>query len=249
MYYYGARYYDPRISIFVSVDPLVEETMTPYQYVLNNPINLIDPTGMIWEDPKERKMLEGNVKAKIKSHEAEIASLTESLTTTTKEKEINSINAKISDFNERIELLNQSLTDIELIEKDSRVYKLEEINSSAASAYVYGKDSKIYIQGGNIGEYLHEIRHVGQYLEKGKQLQFTVSNGISRLKNFGDLENRVYNEVQAFQVQHSYGGRSSSGLSASRVSEITPSLINREKVSESKQPLYPFITEYLKQKK
>src|SRR5690606_10651957 len=46
MYYYGARYYDPRISIFVSVDPLAEETMTPYQYVTNNPIMFTDPTGM-----------------------------------------------------------------------------------------------------------------------------------------------------------------------------------------------------------
>jgi|GEM_PF-5284402 len=46
MYYYGARYYDPRISIFVSVDPLAEETMTPYQYVHNNPIMFTDPTGM-----------------------------------------------------------------------------------------------------------------------------------------------------------------------------------------------------------
>lgn len=46
MYYYGARYYDPRISIFVSVDPLAEQTMTPYQYVSNNPIMRIDPTGM-----------------------------------------------------------------------------------------------------------------------------------------------------------------------------------------------------------
>ena len=25
MYYYGTRYYDPRISIFVSVDPLAEK--------------------------------------------------------------------------------------------------------------------------------------------------------------------------------------------------------------------------------
>src|SRR5690554_7229615 len=46
MYYYGARYYDPRISIFVSVDPLAEQTMTPYQYVHNNPIMFTDPSRM-----------------------------------------------------------------------------------------------------------------------------------------------------------------------------------------------------------
>ena len=47
MYYYGARYYDPRISIFVSVDPLAEEyrDINPYAYVANNPVNAIDPDG------------------------------------------------------------------------------------------------------------------------------------------------------------------------------------------------------------
>src|SRR5690606_17786902 len=49
MYYYGARYYDPRISIFVSVDPLAEETFEPYSYVGNNPIMFTDPTGMSGE--------------------------------------------------------------------------------------------------------------------------------------------------------------------------------------------------------
>ncbi|MDQ8015226.1 MAG: RHS repeat-associated core domain-containing protein, partial [Flavobacterium nitrogenifigens] len=46
MYYYGARYYDPRISIFVSLDPLAEQTMEPYLYTGNNPIMFTDPTGM-----------------------------------------------------------------------------------------------------------------------------------------------------------------------------------------------------------
>src|SRR5690606_26475614 len=52
MYYYGARYYDPRISIFVSTDPLMTKypNYTPYHYVHNNPVNLIDPTGMEADD-------------------------------------------------------------------------------------------------------------------------------------------------------------------------------------------------------
>ena len=47
MYYYGARYYDPRLSLWMSVDPLVElyRSISPYAYVANNPIIYIDPDG------------------------------------------------------------------------------------------------------------------------------------------------------------------------------------------------------------
>ena len=51
LYYYGARYYDPKTSIFLNVDPLAEKTHDPYGYVWNNPIMLVDPTGMEGEDP------------------------------------------------------------------------------------------------------------------------------------------------------------------------------------------------------
>lgn len=58
-YYYGARYYDPKISIWLSIDPLVEKTMQPYSAFNNNPIRYNDPTGMIAEegDPGKKSWL------------------------------------------------------------------------------------------------------------------------------------------------------------------------------------------------
>lgn len=47
MYYYGARYYEPRLSLWMSVDPSAEEKpwLTIYCYTRNNPIILVDPDG------------------------------------------------------------------------------------------------------------------------------------------------------------------------------------------------------------
>jgi len=48
-YYYGARYYDPKVSVWLSVDPMSSErpSLTPYSFVSNNPIMRVDPTGML----------------------------------------------------------------------------------------------------------------------------------------------------------------------------------------------------------
>ncbi len=50
LYYYGARYYDPRVSIWLSVDPLAEHApgWNPYAYCMQNPVRFIDPDGR-WE--------------------------------------------------------------------------------------------------------------------------------------------------------------------------------------------------------
>ena len=44
LYYFGARYYDDNLGRFTSVDPIAGEHS--YAYVLNNPMNLVDPSGM-----------------------------------------------------------------------------------------------------------------------------------------------------------------------------------------------------------
>ena len=41
------RYYDPATAQFLSVDPLVAETQSPYGYVDDNPVNNTDPSGLI----------------------------------------------------------------------------------------------------------------------------------------------------------------------------------------------------------
>lgn len=47
MYYYGARYYEPRLSLWMSTDPLQEKyaTYSTYCYVFNRPIIFFDPNG------------------------------------------------------------------------------------------------------------------------------------------------------------------------------------------------------------
>ena len=51
LYDYGARYFDPAIARFISIDPASDNYMswTPYHYVMNNPIIFVDPTGMFTE--------------------------------------------------------------------------------------------------------------------------------------------------------------------------------------------------------
>lgn len=50
LYYYGARYYDPAIGRFISVDPAGgkpdnPQTWNRYVYTLNNPYKYVDPDG------------------------------------------------------------------------------------------------------------------------------------------------------------------------------------------------------------
>jgi RHS repeat-associated protein len=50
LYYYGARYYEPHTSVWLSVDPMQEKypNISTYAYCVQNPIRYIDPTGMDW---------------------------------------------------------------------------------------------------------------------------------------------------------------------------------------------------------
>lgn len=53
LHYYGARYYQSKLSSWMSVDPLAHKTLEPYSFAGNNPIVYVDPTGLSKEEPSE----------------------------------------------------------------------------------------------------------------------------------------------------------------------------------------------------
>ena len=77
LYDYSARYMDPALGRFSTVDPLVEKyySISPYAYVGNNPIRRIDPTGMMWEDPKRAERLNKSINNRIESIEKSSAKI------------------------------------------------------------------------------------------------------------------------------------------------------------------------------
>ena len=67
LYYFGARYYNPKLAVWYGVDPLAEkrEWVSPYNFCSLNPINRTDPTGTLddWIYSKETEtyVWDGNV--------------------------------------------------------------------------------------------------------------------------------------------------------------------------------------------
>jgi RHS repeat-associated protein len=59
LYYYGARYYDPRMGMFYGVDVLAEKYIgiSSYAYVANNPLIFVDPDGRDWYQVKNGEVL------------------------------------------------------------------------------------------------------------------------------------------------------------------------------------------------
>jgi RHS repeat-associated protein len=67
--YFGARYYDSGLSIWLSVDPMSDKypSMSPYNYCANNPVILVDPDGRSWVSVTVNGRVETYYDRKIKS--------------------------------------------------------------------------------------------------------------------------------------------------------------------------------------
>ena len=62
--YFGARYYDADLSIWLSVDPMSDKypSLSPYCYTADNPVVLVDPNGMDWYEVENKETHEKEIK-------------------------------------------------------------------------------------------------------------------------------------------------------------------------------------------
>ena len=215
MYYYGARYYEPRLSLWMSCDPLQEKNpnMCSYVYCINNPTRYIDPTGMIWEDPKKSESLKRSINNRIESINKNTSKLKSEIETgkgrflfwsyKLNDNQKTNRRDKISENGQKVELLKQSLTDIETIGKASDTYRLTgPSKSDGTHGVIRGEDGVINIEGSNQGLHIHEIRHIGQSIAAGG-LRFKEGQ---LLNSASTLEGGRNNEINAYQTQYSFDG-------------------------------------------
>lgn len=140
-----------------------------YSYVANNPINLIDPTGMIWEDPRQGEKLTRSLNSrieKIKKSNMEIQAKIDKGGLS--DKKLANLEGRLGENSQKMELLNQSLADVDAIGNTSETYKLTGASASDGThGVIKGADGVIRIEGSDTGLHIHEIRHVGQSMESG----------------------------------------------------------------------------------
>ncbi len=70
--YFGARYYNSDLSIWLSVDPMADKYpgVSPYTYCANNPVRLVDPDGMtvVIPDEEDRSFINQLIDPKSKNY-------------------------------------------------------------------------------------------------------------------------------------------------------------------------------------
>jgi RHS repeat-associated protein len=201
LYYYGARFYNPVTSLWLSVDPLAEKypSMSPYIYCANNPIIYIDPDG---REIIGKESLENAAKFKDETNkkiaDLRIEKMKEQNSNKPSKKNIKEIDDKISQF-------KGALNELSVLEKSDQKYS---INTSSKNVQADAKGNITYdvadnvlnvniTDAWNVENLAHELKHAYQFEIGAMSLDGDGRSG-------GSLYD-MQDEVEAFERGTLYG--------------------------------------------
>ena len=180
-YYFGARYYNSDLSLWLSVDPMSDKypSLSPYNYCAWNPMKLVDPDGMRFDSASVGIIndFRAHTNAKLKE----------------------SVNG--SQRNE----LQSALDELSILESSDQLYHIEYGNTSGYNRNgEIGYDTKndmvsiTMTYSSNISDIAHELKHAYQF-EVG-ELSFDSKTG-----GYGVLYD-ITDELAAYKRGSAYGG-------------------------------------------
>ena len=211
LYYYGARYLNPSIALWLSTDPLQGKHpgMSPYNYCAGNPVKLVDPDGRDYdandeETVKHKRLIVKELVITERILKQNISNLNKKEELTKDEKR------RLEDYNDRYKDITDCITKFKEIEKDkTHTFRIRTTNSSIADFNPTAEDiqNKIYTLvylDGDIGNAFHEaVIHAWQ-LYKGL-IDFTIVDN-RYVMSFSKGVDIFSIEKRAYQAQYSYKG-------------------------------------------
>jgi RHS repeat-associated protein len=202
LYYYGARYYNPMVSVWLGVDPLAGKfyTLTPYHFVANNPIMIIDPDGRdtAFADDKARQLYlntRNNVTDRISSTMEDLS----------KEK-VGSRQYKKLD--RQLENLNKLLNDFKKIESKDSPKATYSTNTESLEdregGKVFGAKSSltVFVRPDRSDALIHENRHVNQIFNTEGKFEYTLAHEIEAYQYQGIYDSNLIENLRVNACSH-----------------------------------------------
>lgn len=141
LYYYGARYYNPTLSIWGSVDPMSDKypSMSPYMYCAGNPVVLVDPNGMDIINPYEEK--KNQAEAQMNAAKTRLESYNGNKNAegyNQAKKDYKNSRNNFESINDKYKMVADAITDLEKYNNDfyNELNTLEDKNGQCVDVYV-----------------------------------------------------------------------------------------------------------------
>jgi hypothetical protein len=204
--------YDPALGRTFQLDPASDEfsAFSPYSWVANNPISLIDPDGKRWKDPDEDQKKANSISNVFRKRETSLAKKEERIQKRIDKAESKGNIGKVERLTSKKENVTAMKEDMVLAQQEitamgadpEKTFTFNQLEEGSSAGYIStdNEGTTVINYTGDRGNLIHELKHAAQVQqgllvgERGTDL-FTPNAGFSLRKS----------EVQAYQRQFAAG--------------------------------------------